>query len=247
MPEHSGKKKRKATKRAAKEAARAYQAQAGITEGIPWAPSSTDPAGVEEFLQAYAELTDATVELYKRLDSQDPRHQQVREALAHAQGATAVVLGEACAKLEASTNGDAESEMEADDGHDLSGTAFLAANGSVELVRIAPDMRPAPDPRIAPSTQTSPDKGTALDRRAAPEPPPNLPAVIVRDTARRWLPDQSFLVRYARVRRATHRWPDEAALTRYLRGRQLPDESGLRRFIHKRRELYRLYGSGKPR
>ena len=222
MAERPGKKQLKALRRAREEAARAYREQRGGTEGrqrgvtqAPPQPSvSPEPVAVEHFLQAYGELTNATVELYRRLAPEDPRHDQVREALSQARRAASLALD--------GTEAEPEAEPEAAIDGELYGDAadyYLASSGSVELVRTA---RPEPPPLDLSSSQ-------------------NLPAVV-RRPQRAWLPSESFVARYARVRRATHRWPDEAVLTRYLRDRQLPDESSLRRYLRRRRELYQRYG-----
>lgn len=221
MSERAAKKKRKALKRAGKQAAGESRAQSDGTEALASPFASAETVAVDHLLRAYGELTDATVELYTRLDPQDARRPRVLEALAHAQQVIAFVVG----AVDTETEADPETHAETDVALDSAAAELLVASGSVELVRTAPHTRPAPD------------AGTALDRRPAPEAPANLP-VVVRRTPRRWLPDESFLARYARMRRATRRWPDEAALTRYLRERQLPDESGLRRFMRQRRERY---------
>jgi hypothetical protein len=209
MAERPGKKQLKALKRAREQAARAYREQRAAPQ-TPSLVDSSEPAVMDHFLQAYGELTDATVELYRRLEPQDPRHQQVREALAHAREVAGSVLEEGGAEPETEVDGELDGDPAA---------YYYAASGSVELVRIA---RPEPPP---------------LDLNPAH----NLPAVV-RRAPKGWLPDESFLARRARVRRATHRWPDEAYLTRYLRERPLPDESSLRRYLRRRRELYKLHG-----
>jgi hypothetical protein len=254
MSEHSGKKKRKALKRAQRVAARVYRTQPDVTEHLVPRAGSTEPVAVAHFLQAYGELTDATAELYKRLAPGDPRRQQVRAALAHAQQVATTTLGESATVADTDADNETDADVETEADAEFNDAGVLAANGSVELVRIAPDARPAPDTRPAPEAQPISDIRTGLDRAAAPEPPEppanlpaNLPAVVARRPPKRWLPDESLLVRYVRLRRATHRWPDEATLTRYLRERQLPDESALHRFIRKRRELDQLYGAGDPR
>jgi hypothetical protein len=203
------KKKLKALKRVQKEAARVYREQRDLAHAPASFAGSSEPVAVDRFLRAYGELTDATVELYKRLDREDPRHEQVRDALAHARQAAASALDELETESEAAVEGELDGDPAA---------YYLAASGSVELVRTA---RPEPPP---------------LDL----SPSQNLPAVVRRGP--KGLPNESFVVRYVRVRRATHRWPDEASLARYLRERPLPDESSLRRYLRRRRELYRLYG-----
>jgi hypothetical protein len=273
MSERSGKKKLKALRRAHTEATRVYREHAEGPAGSALAARSTEPVVVEHFLQAYGELTDATVELYRWLDPQDPRHRQVREALARAGRAAAAALaqgdeigaergtagvlganGGVEAGLDLDSRADLGVNVEPESDAELNAASLLAASGSVELVRVAPESATAAERSTAagrtPAAERTPpaersnsaDTGAALDRRAMPATPANLPAVVPRHWPRRWLPDESFLVRYTRVRRATHRWPDEAVLSRYLRTRQLPDESGLRRFVRRRRELYRLYG-----
>jgi hypothetical protein len=200
-----GKKKLKALRRAQKEAARVYRAQLDTTEvtGSPADPA--EPVAVDRFLQAYGELTDATVELYRLLDPQDPRRGQVRAVLAHAQRSASSAL----------TDVEADAEPDTDDSLDIDPSGGVLTSSSIELVRI----QPAPSLRLT----------------------RNLPAVV-RRMPERPLPDQSSIVRYVRVRRATRRWPDESWLQRYLRERPLPDESTLHRYIRRRRELYQLYG-----
>jgi hypothetical protein len=203
------KKKLKALKRAQQEAARVYRAELGEAEAPISPAGALGPVAMDQFRQAYGELISATVELYRRLDPQDPLYVQVREALAHAQRVASSVMTDAEA--------DAEVEVEIDVDIDLDISAGPIASTSVELVRI----QTAPGLRL---THNPPSVGLV------PRMPPRL------------LPDEASLVRYARVRRATHRWPDEAVMTRYLRERQLPDESTLHRHIRRRRELYQLYG-----
>jgi hypothetical protein len=204
-----GKKKLKALRRAQQEAARFYRAQLDTTEVTASPADPAEPVAVDRFLQAYGELTDATVELYRRLDPQDPRHQQVRSALAHALRSATSALTD----VEADAETDAEPDT--DDSLDIDSSDGVLTSSSIELVRI----QPAPSLRLT----------------------RNLPVVVRRMPERR-LPDQSSIVRYARVRRATRRWPDESWLQRYLRERPLPDESTLHRYIRRRRELYQLYG-----
>lgn len=83
---------------------------------------------------------------------------------------------------------------------------------------------------------------------AQPQPPTSVELVPVKPagemvavTTRRRYPDEAALVRYVRNRRARHRWPDEAAIARYLRkrrerGPRYPDESGLSRYLKHRRQ-----------
>jgi hypothetical protein len=199
-------KKKKALKRAQKDADREYQAgrdgmPTPITAGI-----RADPLVVDRFLQAYGDLTDATVELYRQLDLDDPRRQQVREALAHAKDVATLMLAQSGTMPAADPSSATVAYRVTDD--------YSATSASLELVRIAPD---------------------------PPPPPPPKPSAIVRRVPPKRLPDEASLVRYARVRRATHRWPDEAGLARYLRHRSLPDESWLKRFVRRRRALYDRY------
>jgi hypothetical protein len=196
MSKHLGKKKLKALRRAQKDAARAYWAGRGATEPSSRAGVGAEPVLVDRFLQAYGDLTDATVELYRHLDLDDPRRQQVRDALAHARRAATAVLAEAA------------TARPMDPGTD----DLFPTSSSLELVRIASN----------------------------PPPTPKLPAVV-RPVSQRRLPDEASLVRYMKVRRATHRWPDEAWLARYRRDRALPDETWLKRSGRRRRALYDRY------
>ena len=147
-------------------------------------------ASIERFLRAYGELTDATAELYRRLEPGDPRRLRVHDALGHAQRV-------------------AQAALTGVDGKTATASIPKAPPGtSLELVRT---------PRKLPESAPMPT-----------ERPPS------EQTAR---PDESSLVRYSRVRKAGHRWPDESTLGRYLRQRPLPDESTLARWRRRRREL----------
>ena len=232
MAERPHKKRLKALKRAAKEAARAQQTQRAVTDGVGPVAGPIESVAVDHFLQAYGELTNATVELYKRLDQEDPRHEQVREALARTQQLAASVLShtptEADTQEEAQVDASVEADagVEPDAGIEPDAVNLPLTSGSVELVRTARIAGPRPVLR--------------------PVQAPPKPSVAAPHSPRLRLPDESFLARYLRVRRATHRWPDEAGLARYLRARRLPDESTLRRYLRRRRELYRLYAAGSP-
>jgi len=157
----------------------------------PVAEPGADLASIDRFLRAYGELTDATAELYRRLEPGDPRRLRVHDALGHAQRV-------------------AQATLTGVDGKTATASLPKAPAGtSLELVRTPrnlPEFVPPPNER-------SPSEATVR-------------------------PDESGLVRYARVREGGHRWPDESTLGRYLRQRPLPDESTLARWRRRRRELH---------
>jgi hypothetical protein len=94
------------------------------------------------------------------------------------------------------------------------------------------------------SSQAGPHDAITLDRRSrsvsrstALVPASTRQAVAIR--VRRY-PDEAALVRYVRHRRENHRWPDEAVITRYLRerrarGPRYPDEAVIARWLRERR------------
>jgi hypothetical protein len=198
MTEHLGEKKLKAVRRAQKAAARAYRAQIDGTQVSASPAGSTEPVAVERFLQAYGELTDATAELYRRLDPEDPRHAHVREALAHARRVVASVLTPVDAGGDADPAPDADSDT----------AAVRMATPSLELVRV----RPAPELRTAPNLPT-------LVRRRPARMLPDQAALVryarVHRATHRW-PDEAALFRYLRARPL----PDESALHRFIQRRR---------------------------
>jgi cation transport regulator ChaB len=193
-----GKKKLKALKRAQKEAARVYRAQLSEVEAPVSATGSVEPVAVDRFLEAYGELINAAVELYRRLDPQDRRHAQVREALAHAQRVATSAL----------TDVDADAEVETDADVEFDISTGPVTSTSLELVRIG-----------TPSSQRLTFNVPAVEPRLPPRRLPDEASLVryarVRRATHRW-PDEATLARYLRERQL----PDESTLHRYIRRRR---------------------------
>jgi hypothetical protein len=143
-----------------------------LSPARPVAEPGTDLASIDRFLRAYGELTDATAELYRRLEPGDPRRLRVHDALGHAQRVAQATL-----------NGVDEKTATASIPKAPVGT-------SLELVRI---------PRKLAEFGATPNDRPPSEHAVRPDESSLVPYSRIRNAGHRW-PDESTLGRYLRQR-----------------------------------------------
>ncbi len=157
----------------------------------PVAEPEADLASIDRFLRAYGELTDATAELYRRLEPGDPRRVRVHDALGHAQRVAQATLAGA-------------------DGDTATASIPRAPVGtSLELVRTPrnlPEFGAALDERPPSEHAVRPDESSLVRysgiRNAGERWPDE--STLGRYLRQRPLPDESTLARWRRRRRELH-------------------------------------------